>query len=75
MMFACSKTPAPNFRGDLKISDQNNWGGPEQNIKFDGGRGGGVEELNLRWDLRLKFYRGPMNPNDGMVMLKDILLC
>ena len=23
--------------GDLKISDQNNWGGPEQNIKFGGG--------------------------------------
>ena len=28
----------PNFRGDLKISDQNNWGGPEQKInKFGGG--------------------------------------
>ena len=27
--------------GDLKISDQNNWGGPEQKIKFG-------EELNLR---------------------------
>ena len=31
----------PSFRGDLKISDQNNWGegggGPEQKIKFDGG--------------------------------------
>ena len=31
--------PPPNFRGDLKISDQNNWGGglgggPE--IKFGG---------------------------------------
>ena len=26
----------PNFRGDLKISDQNNWGGPEQKIKFGG---------------------------------------
>ena len=23
--------------GDLKISDQNNWGGPEQKIKFWGG--------------------------------------
>ena len=31
----------PNFRGDIKISDQNNWGGPEQKIKF------GVE-LNFR---------------------------
>ena len=28
--------------GDLKISDQNNWGGPEQKINFLGG------ELNLR---------------------------
>ena len=28
----------PNFRGDLKTSDQNNWGeGPEQKIKFGGG--------------------------------------
>ena len=26
----------PNFRGDLRISDQNNWGGPEQKIKFGG---------------------------------------
>ena len=25
-----------NFRGDLKISDQNNWGGPEQKNKFGG---------------------------------------
>ena len=25
-----------NFRGDLKISYQNNWGGPEQKIKFGG---------------------------------------
>ena len=31
----------PNFRGDLEISDQNNWGGPKQKIKFGGG-------LNLR---------------------------
>ena len=23
--------------GDLKISDQNNWGGPEQKNKFEGG--------------------------------------
>ena len=30
--------------GGLKISDQNNWGGPEQKIKFGG-------ELNLRGDL------------------------
>ena len=35
----------PNFRGDLKISDQNNWGGPEQKVKFLG-------ELNLRGDLK-----------------------
>ena len=37
------------FRGDLKISDQNNWGEPEQKIKFG-------EELNLRQDL--KFLEG-----------------
>ena len=61
-------TPTPNLRGDLKISEQSNWeGGPEQNIKF--GR-----ELSLRGDL--KFYGGPKNPNDVMVVeLKDILLC
>ena len=31
--------PPPNFRGYLKISDQNNWrggGGPEQKFKFGG---------------------------------------
>ena len=32
--------------GGLKISDQNNWGGPEQKNKFGGG------ELNLRGDLK-----------------------
>ena len=33
--------------GDLKMSDQDNWGGgPEQKIKFGG-------ELNLRGDLKL----------------------
>ena len=37
--------------GDLKISDQNNLGGPEQKVKFKG-------ELNLRGDL--KYYREPM---------------
>ena len=41
--------PALNFSGDLKISDQNNWGEPEQKIKFG-------EELNLRQDL--KFLEG-----------------
>ena len=32
--------PPPNFRGDLKILDQNNWEGPEQKIKFGEGGGG-----------------------------------
>ena len=35
----------PNFRGDQKSSDQNNWGGPEQKIKLGG-------ELNLRGGLK-----------------------
>ena len=57
----------PNFRGDLKILDQNNCGRPEQQIKF--GR-----ELNLRGGA--KILGGPMNPHDAMVVvLKDILLC
>ena len=31
---------APHFRvGELKISNQNNWGGPEQKIKLEGGGG------------------------------------
>ena len=30
----------PNFRGDLKISDQNNWGDLSKKIKFRGGGGG-----------------------------------
>ena len=50
MVAAPSPTPHPPILGwgDLKISDQNNWGrggGPEQNIKFGG-------ELNLRGDLK-----------------------
>ena len=53
--------PPAILGGDLKISDQNNWGGPEEKIKFGG-------KLNLRG--------GPMNINDVMVVvLKDILLC
>ena len=40
--------PPPNFRGDLRISDQNNWGGPEQKIKFGWGE---VWELNFRGAL------------------------
>ena len=36
-----------NFREDLKISDQNNWGGPEQKLKFG-------EELNLRGELKFE---------------------
>ena len=78
---------SPNFRGDLKISDQNNWGGgggtkgEKKKIGGGGGGGGGQteqknkfrEELNLKGDQ--KFYRRPMDPNDVMVVvLKDILL-
>ena len=37
--------PPPILGEDLKISDQNNWGGPEQKIKFGG-------KLNLRGDLK-----------------------
>ena len=57
----------PILRGNLKISDQNNWGDLSKKLnlgraKFKGGpkilRGGGA-----------------MNPNDDMVVvLKDILL-
>ena len=49
----------PNFRGDLKISDQNNSGRPEQKIIififlffFWGGGGLGGGELDLRGDLK-----------------------
>ena len=61
-MVAAPPPLAPNFRGeDLKISDQNNWEGLEQKIKF----GGGAE-----------FQGGPMNPNDVMIAaLKVIILC
>ena len=30
----------PNLRGDLKISDQNNWGQPEQKLNLGGGGAG-----------------------------------
>ena len=61
--------PPCNFKGNLKVSDQNNWGGDLS------------KKLNLG---RAKFKGGPkilgeggaMNPNDVMVVvLKDILLC
>ena len=42
-----SRPPPLILGGDLKMSDQDNWGGgPEQKIKFGG-------ELNLRGDLKL----------------------
>ena len=49
--------PIHNFRGDLKISDQNNWGDlAEQKIKFGG---------------NLNFQRGgrAMNPDDVMIVV------
>ena len=59
---------APLILGeDLKISDQNNWGVPEQKITFRGG---------AKFKGGPKILGGPMNPNDAMVVvLKDILLC
>ena len=52
-----------NLGGDLKISDQNNWGGDlSKKINFFGGGP--------------KILAGPINPSDAMVvMLKYILLC
>ena len=35
--FTVAPPPFPNFRGGLKTSDQNNWWGPEQKIKFGSG--------------------------------------
>ena len=53
--------------GDLKISDQNNWGW--------GGRGRG-RGLSKKLNLGGGGGWGAMNPNDAMiVVLKDILLC
>ena len=37
MEFKHGSSPSPSyFRGDIKISDQNDWGRPEQKIKFGG---------------------------------------
>ena len=45
----------PNFSGDLKISDQNNWGwGLSKKLNLGGG------DLNLKGNL--KFLGVPMNP-------------
>ena len=41
---------APNFREDLKFSDQNNWGG--------GGGGGGEPEQKMKFELKLNFRGG-----------------
>ena len=60
--------PPPILRGDLTISDQNNWGDLSKKLNLEGA------ERHLRGDL--KFLGGPMNPNDVMVvLLKYILLC
>ena len=58
----------PNFRGgDLKISDQNNWGDLSKKLNLGGG---------AKFKGGPKILGGPMNPNDVMVVvLKDILLC
>ena len=58
----------PNFRGDLKISDQNNWGDLSKKLNLGGG--------GAKFKGGPKILGGPMNPNDVMVVvLKDILLC
>ena len=44
-LFMVAAPHPPFLGGDLKISGQNNWGGPKQKIKFGG-------ELNLRGDLK-----------------------
>ena len=65
----CSHVAGPLIlEGDLKMSDQNNWGGPKPKLNFGG-------ELNLK---EPKILGGlAMNPNDVImvVVLKDILLC
>ena len=62
-------SPPPNFTGGpLKISDQNNWGGTEQKIKFGGG-------AKFKGEPKILGMGYAMNPNNVMVvMLKDILL-
>ena len=58
----------PNFRGDLKISDQNNWGEGDLSKKLNLG--------GAKFKGGPKILGRPMNPNDVMVVvLKDILLC
>ena len=56
-------SPPPIVGGDLKISDQNNWGGR-------GGVGGNLsKKLNLGGGGKLIFRGGPMNPNDAIVVV------
>ena len=60
MVAAPPPLPPPILEGARKISDQNNWGGPEQKIKFGGGAKfkGGPKILG----------EGAMNPNDVMIV-------
>ena len=56
----------PILRGNLKISDQNNWGDLSKKLNLGGAKFKGGP----------KILGGAMNPNDAMVVvLKDILLC
>ena len=56
--------PPPIVGGDLKISDQNNWGWGW------GGVGGNLsKKLNLGGGGELIFRGGPMNPNDAIVVV------
>ena len=66
-MVAAPPPCPPNFRRDLKISDQNNWGGDlSKKLNLGGAKFNGGPKI-LGW---------PMNPNDVMVVvLTDILLC
>ena len=47
MIMVAAPPPPPNYRGDLKIPDQNNWGDLSKKSNL---RGGG--ELNLRGGLK-----------------------
>ena len=47
---------SPNFKGDLKISDQNNWGDLSKKLNLGG-------ELNLRGTSNFRgAYKTPMMP-------------
>ena len=58
----------PNFRGDLKISYQNYWGGPVQKIKFGAAKFKGGPKILGGWGGHNIVDKGGHSPSFSKIL-------